>query len=51
LAFYSDESGQGWIEYLLIIVLAAIIIIILWRLFAPAIQLYLAQILLQITGK
>ncbi len=51
MSFSPDEYGQGWIEYLLILILLGIIVWILWRLFSPAIQLYLGQILTQITGK
>jgi len=51
MPFSPNDLGQGWIEYLLIIILVAIIGIVLWRLFSPAVQLYLGQILLQITGK
>jgi hypothetical protein len=51
LSFSPGESGQGWIEYILIIALLVIIGFILYRLFAPAADLYLKQILSQIMGK
>ncbi len=51
MTFSSGSSGQGWIEYLLLLILLIIIGIVIWRLFSPAVQLYLGQIILQITGK
>jgi hypothetical protein len=40
-----NDQGQGWIEYLLVIVLVALIIWIVWTLLGPAITKWIGEFL------
>lgn len=45
MPMHPDDQGQGWIEYLLVIILVVLIIWIVWTLLGPAITQWIGEFL------
>lgn len=45
MSLHSSQKGQGLIEYILIFILVAIVVMVIAKLFGPAIQNYIDELL------